>query len=642
LIASAAVAGCPSGHPGVERVRAMARVTRSLVAFVGDGPERTFVVAGAPQARWLAGATGVVPVLAGRDPFTLAIRVDDLEGDRLRGACAVLARSPPAGGAAPAPPVGSATFRIHAAAAPGAAGTLLLERRVEGRPGETTSTEFSIELPAMAGQRWVVLEAVPHDSAADRPEVVWIDPTLEGLREAATGALPGHPWNAVLVTLDTTRRDALGPYGGKARTPNLDRLARRGQVFENAYSVAFGTTPAHASLLTGSHALRHGVYDNQSILDASHATLAEVLRERGYTTAAFVSARPVSHALGFIQGFDRYDDLFLAGLDPSLGAYAQHERRAGATVARFLLWLAEQPERPFFSWIHFFDPHQPYAPTTAPPSEPGSAGDEVERQLVATDGSPAYLDATRILREHPALLPRIARRAHERYLAEIEAVDAALGQLLDALAARDLERKTLVVVVADHGENFLEHRPELAFHHATLRDQVSHVPLLLALPSRQGAGTRRSALVGTTDISPTLLDLLGVAAPADWTGRSFRRVITGSAGQRFRDHLVLEGAHRHEIGVRTERWLYREVAVENRADAAVTTYLGLGPAQPFEVYDLVADPLARAPLDPGSLPELGPLRDLLARFLAGRRAARAAPLGSSAHQEALRALGYLR
>lgn len=297
---------------------------------------------------------------------------------------------------------------------------------------------------------------------------------------AARGCAAKPKFNLLLITLDTTRADRLGCYGyAGAHTPHLDALSAAGALFERAYTCAPLTLPAHASLLTGLYPPEHGLRINgRGRLPGGVPTLAETLRARGYQTAAFIASVTLDSRYGLDRGFDVYDDE-AAGLRPEhegLELYAaadaqQLQRyRPGDEMADAALgWLAGAAAagRPFFAWVHFYDPHQPYADHTNEFARP-----------VATNG----------------------------YDTEVAFMDAQVGRLVDFLRRRGLERRTLVVAVGDHGEGLGEHGEHT--HGFLLYDSTLRIPLLLAWPGRIPAGLRVPAAVPLTDLAPTILELL--------------------------------------------------------------------------------------------------------------------------------------
>ena len=217
---------------------------------------------------------------------------------------------------------------------------------------------------------------------------------------AATRPTP----SILLITIDTLRPDALGWVAGRNTTPAIDRLAREGVRFRAAVSPVPLTGPAHASLLTGLLPRRHGVRDHGQVLGPAIPTLAERLRVRGYSTAAFVSGYPLQRFLGLDRGFDVYDDTLPHGSEGWL------ERKATETTAAAAAWL-RTARRPFFAWVHYYDAHDPYEPPR-PFWKPGPRG--------AYDGEVAY-------------------------------VDDAIGRLREGLGPLAEGGDLLVVLAADHG-----------------------------------------------------------------------------------------------------------------------------------------------------------------------------------------------
>jgi arylsulfatase A-like enzyme/Tfp pilus assembly protein PilF len=254
-----------------------------------------------------------------------------------------------------------------------------------------------------------------------------------------------EPVSLVLLTLDTTRADALGSYGGAASTPNLDRLASEGLRFERAVTPSPLTLPAHASLLTGLDPPQHGVRDNgTAVLPEDIPTLATVLERQGYTTAAFVSSRVLDRRFGLGRGFETYDDRMLA---ERVGEYGYPERDAATVTDAALAWLDGSPaDRPVFLWVHYYDPHAPYQPP------PEFRGDD----------------------------------SRSNYLGEVGFVDREIGRLLEAV--RKGRQRIIVVAVGDHGESLGEHGERT--HGIFLYRAAVEVPLVVS-----GTGVPRGAVV---------------------------------------------------------------------------------------------------------------------------------------------------
>ena len=304
-------------------------------------------------------------------------------------------------------------------------------------------------------------------------------------------ALAANPdRNILLVTIDTLRADALGSYGGRATTPNLDRLAARGARFTFAHAHAVVTLPSHASILSGRYPYEHGIRDNTGYrYPANQATAATRLKAAGFATAAFIGGFPLDRRFGLGIGFDRYDDQLQRGTSAS--EPGDRERRADAVVTSALGWIDQQQGR-WFSWLHLYDPHVPYEPPD----------------------------------------PWAARFPSDPYLGEVSATDAALGSLFDRLATQS--RPTLVVITGDHGESLGDHG-ELT-HSIFGYEPVLRVPLLVAeiLPGSASVSTTGVTVdngVRHVDILPTLLESAGIA-PGETSGASLRDVIAGSGADR--------------------------------------------------------------------------------------------------------------
>jgi len=288
--------------------------------------------------------------------------------------------------------------------------------------------------------------------------------------------------NLLLVTIDTVRADHVGVYGAAdAQTPTLDALAARGTRFEHAETVVPITGPSHASILTGLYPPVHGVRDNVAFpLDPRHRTLATRLSAAGYRTAAFVGAYPVAAAFGFKQGFETFTESFKESDVPGAGA----QRPANEVVDDTLGWLAKAGDRPFFVWMHLYDPHAPYDPPE----------------------------------------PYRTRFAGRPYDGEIAFADAQLGRVLDWLRSSGHEADTVVAALSDHGESLGEHGE--VTHAVLLYEPTLRIPLIIAGPGVP-AGRIVSAPVATVDLAPTLLRMLGLEPGAEMTGRDLRPALRG-------------------------------------------------------------------------------------------------------------------
>ncbi len=298
----------------------------------------------------------------------------------------------------------------------------------------------------------------------------------------AAGSASG--FNVLVVTLDTARADRIGAYGyAQAETPVMDALAAGGLLYADAVSHSPLTRPAHASMFTGLTPPEHGVrYNGGDILTQDNVTLAEILKKQDYDTAAFIGAFVLDARFGLGQGFDYYDaEMRLAtGVPFGHSPTALDLRPANVVTDAALKWLAARDtQRPFFAWVHYFDPHEPYDPPS----------------------------------------PYAERFRDRPYDGEIAFTDAQLGRLIDWLDGAGLRDRTLVMVVGDHGESLGEHEEDT--HGLFIYEATMHVPLMLSCPGL--VKTPRvvdDTVVAVSDVFPTVLDLLGVDHDGPCDGKS--------------------------------------------------------------------------------------------------------------------------
>lgn len=296
--------------------------------------------------------------------------------------------------------------------------------------------------------------------------------------------------NVLLLTIDTLRADTMSSYGGPAATPNLDRLAGDGVRFTFAHAQAVLTLVSHTNILTGEYPFQHGVRDNAGFrLAKGTPTLATILHARGMATGAFVGAFPLNRQFGLAAGFDVYDDV--AARDSLSADFALPERRAADVVKVADEWIAAQ-QKPWFAWVHVFDPHAPYAP---PP-------------------------------------PFDSRYAGNLYAGEVAYVDSAIAPLLEL--ARKQSRPTTVIVTGDHGESLGEHGERT--HGLFAYEATLHIPLLLAQVgghiTEKGWKATSDVAVRHVDILPTIADLVRLQPPADLPGRTLLTASNGEAAPR--------------------------------------------------------------------------------------------------------------
>jgi arylsulfatase A-like enzyme/Tfp pilus assembly protein PilF len=409
---------------------------------------------------------------------------------------------------------------------------------------------------------------------------------------ARPAASPAAAPSVVLVTLDTTRADRMGFLGStRGLTPRLDALAREAVVFERAYAQAPITTVSHATILSGTFPQRHNVNDFGVPLPASIPYLPELLRARGYRTAAFVGSLILDPRGGLAPGFDRGFESYDAGFRARRGRedrYQTMERRAEDVVGRALGWLEGRKAEPFLLWVHLYDAHDPYA---APP-------------------------------------PFGRRYGAAPYDGEVAYVDAQVGRLLDALRARALYDETVIVVAADHGEALGDHGEKT--HGVFLYDATIRVPLLVKLPRGRLAGRRATVRAGLVDVAPTIMDAVGAPVPAEMQGESLLPWV--------------------EAPSPPERAAYAETDYPRRAFGwsplaswRADRFLFVRAPRP-ELYDVAADPAAARNLADPRASVAGRIAEQMQAFRArtssGGSAAAGRPI-DPALAEKLAALGYV-
>lgn len=435
------------------------------------------------------------------------------------------------------------------------------------------------------------------------------------------GAPDGAPPNILLVSLDTTRADHCSAFGyGRPTTPRLDALLPDGVRFTAAYAPMPTTLPSHATLFTALHPRSHGVLKNGLELADGADTLARRLADAGYRTAGVTSSYVLDAKFGPSQGFADWDDDFGETPCKMLGRNWEGRdldesfcRRGSDSRERATAWLERRgyldrrdDGRPFFLFLHLFDPHNPYAP---PP-------------------------------EHAALFPPAGADPRDAqiaaYDAEIHYADAQVGALLDRLAGAGLLDDTLVVVVGDHGEGLGQHGWEN--HGMMIYEEAVRVPLLVRWPRRIAGGRTIAAPVGLVDLAPTILDLAGAPGIPGAQGRSLAPALVAGVAldpevpvvvqRRIYEVESLRGVRVRgaKVGVRMGRWKYIEAPAEGTR----------------ELYDLSDDPAELhdvATREPG---ELRRMRAQLEQWAARTPLARGIGRVDDGDAERLRALGYVQ
>lgn len=349
--------------------------------------------------------------------------------------------------------------------------------------------------------------------------------------------------NVVLITIDTVRADHVGCYGDRqAHTPTLDALARQGVLFRTVVTAVPLTLPSHCSILTGTYPTVHGVRDNLGYtLGDSPPTLASILKGKGYATAAFVGADVLDSRRGLNRGFDVYSSPFRRKMgkdNPLVFNLQELQRRAEDVIRDALGWMSARPPgstKPFFVWIHLYDPHTPYDPP-----------------------------------------PRFRAMVRDPYDGEIAYADYAVGKFFDYLKQHSLYDPTLIVAASDHGESFGEHGEYM--HGFFIYDTTLLVPLIIKPPAGSRVVPRRvDTPVRTIDIAPTVLQFLGMPAAPSMQGTGLLSLMLGKTTTSATGTAYSETYYPNEFGwsvlraIRTGRFKYVD-------------------APKPELYDLVDDP----------------------------------------------------
>jgi len=311
-----------------------------------------------------------------------------------------------------------------------------------------------------------------------------------------------------VITLESLRVDHVGCLEGtRDTTPALDALARESVVYDDAHSVTSWTLAAHASLFTGLYPTAHQTVGPADRLGDSYETLAEILAKRGYQCAAVVSGPYLRRSHGLDQGFEHYDESPSTDHDLSHSAVTNEKMHLG-----LLRFLDEQrdPGRPLLLFAYYWDPHYDFLPP--PPYDQRFVTDECEPIDVRGFGTRNTI--------HPGIRPGQMAWVLSQYDGEIRWTDDTLGQLFGALKSRDLWKDALVIVTADHGEEFFDHGRK--GHKNNLFAETIRVPLVVKYPDGEGGGRRDSRLVSHVDVLPTILDLAGAKAEMPLPGISLR------------------------------------------------------------------------------------------------------------------------
>jgi arylsulfatase A-like enzyme len=359
--------------------------------------------------------------------------------------------------------------------------------------------------------------------------------------------------HVVLISLDTCRADHLSCYGYKRKTtPNIDALARKGYLFGNTTTTIPLTLPAHTSMFTGTIPPHHGRHENKDpYFDPSHVTLAGLLKEKGYSTGAFVGSQILNGSLGLDRGFDVYDDEF---------AEKDASERRGAEVNRAAFdWLEKQKNDPVFLFLHYYDPHDEYDPPE----------------------------------------PFASKFKESAYAGEIAYADHCIGEVIAKLKKLGMYKSSLIIVTGDHGEMLGEHGE--AGHMYFIYESAMKVPMVYKLPE-SSKGQKIDDIAGIIDIVPTVCDLLGIEPPAPIEGKSLAGYFSDTPVEDEDRYMYCESLYPTKyggnslLGLVGEKWKYIQTT------------------RP-ELYDLEKDPGEETNLVDAERHRVRILKDQLAQIL---------------------------
>ncbi len=451
--------------------------------------------------------------------------------------------------------------------------------------------EDALESNAASCARWhsFVIEGVP-DAVGEWSCELLIDGRLRDEKSPWLVSNPRFdartddrsPPSVLFITVDTLRAEYLGAYGhDRPTSPCIDAFAREGVLFEHAISQASWTLPSYASMLTGLYAEAHGVVHRDHRLNFSHETFVERFAEAQYSTAGFVSGTFTDSFWGFDQGFDSYDDLGMVTDDdaPPIEDPARSESMAPAekrvtsedVTAKAMSWLDRNLERRFFLFVHYFDPHSDFV------EHPGFSERFAPRPL-----------KSRLLLSQEAPPADLERRA-ALYEGEIAFTDHSIGRLLEHLKSIGRFDDTIVILCADHGEEF--HERGKSGHGHGLFTELVRVPLIVRVPQDRFEPGRVSAPVGNVDLAPTLIELCGLRNLPDCQGESLVPLLSRAQDQRtgpvYSSHFrPFPPAEERLEGGRFPQWQHR---IDERPFTLIN--IDQGPSQRAAfLFDHVQDP----------------------------------------------------
>ncbi|MCH8242015.1 MAG: sulfatase [Planctomycetes bacterium] len=446
-------------------------------------------------------------------------------------------------------------------------------------------------------------------------------------KDGESGETAAKP-NIILITLESIRTDHVGHFGyDRDTTPAFDELSRQGITFTQANAVTSWTLPSHASMFTGLYPSAHQVVTIRDRLDDDYTTAAELLRDSGYQTAGFISGPFLRKVHNLQQGFDTYDDSF-ANVDH----WASHEDITNPGMEKALtafLKNGRHPDKPFFLFLYFWDPHFDYIPPSP-----------YDKMFVPSDAVP--IDVRRY--EHQTTVNKNITKSQLAYVVsqydgEIRCTDAVLGRLWSLLKKLDLWDTTAVIVTADHGEDFFERGKK--GHKNDIFAQSIRVPLVIKPPGHTKP-RRDERITSLVDLFPTICDLAGVVSAGSTHGRSLLKAASGSPRTIYFELDALMYMTHPDTGrswTEADRWRgvrrgrYKLVSIPEK--------------NRWALFDVQADPTEMHPLGPDHGGNMAALRTLLEQYERDMRAVatrKGKPRPADLNEEELKrleSLGYI-
>jgi arylsulfatase A-like enzyme len=495
-------------------------------------------------------------------------------------------------------------------------------------PGTATRAELQLDV-CSAQPSALSLEVAPAGGPDLAAELEWGSARViapPALPRAESPPLPLLPKGApvLLIVLDAAAAKHFHSYGyDRPTTPNLDRLAEQGTLFERAYTAAAYTLASVGTIMTGNYPDAHGVVNPSFKLPAPALTLAEALDQAGYQTGSLIGNHHAGGTFGYDQGFEVQQVWRIRPQQAGNRMPNQYDDYAANLVPAIERFVTRQRERPFFLYVHFREPHSPYWPP-APYDQLFSTAYRGELNQGQLNGERREMVA---LERGLLVEPGVLEHLMALYDGNLAYVDAQVGRALEILRRLGLYDKSCIIVTADHGESFLEHGHMR--HSVTVYEENVHIPLIIKFPAAMPRGRARvRELASLVDLLPTLLGGLGLPLPATTQGLDLRTLVFHPGVSPRRSVLALTVPQQDGAALIGERYKLISMPLERRA----------------ELYDLLRDPkekddlAARLPLRAGLM--LQELRAMRARCRTLRSWTPGSAVIDPETREALRALGY--